>query len=186
VIERFFDYLERKILHPPVVGTIEEWSAWHAAQERDHPGLLLWLIWDLPYYLGAPRRRLRAAIRWVRYRTTRRYHVIKIRGLSPGYCDADTRMLYGCFSLLMDFVEKEIGGLAKLREWTSELLADEGYNHAAQIAFQEECEVLYLWWAVERPRRIDPIDLWNEDERQHQEDEDMLIRLIRIRRGMWT
>ena len=43
---------------------------------------------------------------WVRYRTTRRYHVVKT-GLPPGYNDVDTKMLHVNFNMFKEFVEVE-------------------------------------------------------------------------------
>jgi hypothetical protein len=57
---------------------------------------------------------------------------------------------------------------------------------------------LYLWWTEKRPNRIDPMSFYDEKERvisfdkvhmietqYHQEDTDMLIKLITIRQDIW-
>ena len=57
---------------------------------------------------------------------------------------------------------------------------------------------LYLWWTEKRPNRVDPMSFYDEKDRSnsfdkvhmtetqyHQEDTDMLIRLITIRQDIW-
>ena len=57
---------------------------------------------------------------------------------------------------------------------------------------------LYLWWTETRPNRPDPYDLYDENNktesfnkineletRYHQEDTNMLIKLISIRQDIW-
>lgn len=53
---------------------------------------------------------------WVAHRSWDKYHVIKSE-LPPGYYETDTRMLYGCFALLVDYVEIEMAW--QLRWWLS-------------------------------------------------------------------
>lgn len=43
---------------------------------------------------------------WILYRTTQKYHLVNTK-LEPGYYDKDWLMLNACFSLLVDFVERE-------------------------------------------------------------------------------
>lgn len=47
---------------------------------------------------------------WIRYRTTDRYHVVRT-GLAPGYQDFPERMLHANFSMLVDYVEIELGSI---------------------------------------------------------------------------
>mgnify|MGYP001602085484 CR=1 FL=1 len=63
-------------------------------------------------------------------------------------------------------------------------------------AEDKEIRELYLWWMDIRPKRVDPFGVIKEeyspdnamdlDEAYNQEDEDMLIRLMKIRLHMWT
>ena len=39
------------------------------------------------------------------HRTTRRFHIVKIRSLMPGYHDTDTRILHSMMNLVVDHVE---------------------------------------------------------------------------------
>ena len=156
---------------------------------------------------------------WIRYRTWARYHIIDTK-LPPGYHDKDQLMIYGCFSLLVDYVEKE--KCFEVIEWES----DPGHSADAK-----EIRSLYDWWKNVRPNRKDPIHdvgspnrkkpvvasvdedgdpatfafgeyddtpekiaAWNDackrshklEEEWNQEDEQNLIRLMRIRLRLWT
>lgn len=68
------------------------------------------------------------------------------------------------------------------------------------ISAKEQLD-LYNWWTIERPKRIDPYEeehfnkiqeqfgekYYNEiEEKYYKEDTEMLIRLIKIRRHLWT
>ena len=57
---------------------------------------------------------------------------------------------------------------------------------------------LYLWWTEKRPNRVDPMTLYDKTDKSnsldkvnmmetkyHQEDTDMLIKLITIRQDIW-
>ena len=62
----------------------------------------------------------------------------------------------------------------------------------SQAQAAREQRALYMWWKHERPNRADPYkDLPYEqileiEEKYAQEDEEMFIRLIKIRRSLWT
>jgi hypothetical protein len=68
---------------------------------------------------------------------------------------------------------------------------DNKQSHCAQ-----EQKELYLWWKDIRPTRVDPFDnvIWDDpnksrfdaEEEQFEEDTEMLIRLMKIRRSLWT
>ena len=66
-------------------------------------------------------RYLSDVISWIAFRTTRRYNIIKLRGLEPNYWDKDTMLLQAIMQLVADFVEVECAlmsreGPATLRE----------------------------------------------------------------------
>ena len=104
-------------------------------------------------------------------------------------------------------------GLAHL-DWEMALVDDETGEPTSQaIAAKEQFE-LYNWWTVTRPARKDPYEYetvaanldWDEflykkqtpediarrqrgfelEEQYSKEDDDMLIRLVKIRRNLWT
>lgn len=84
-------------------------------------------------------------------------------------------------------------------EWMPKDSPNYGQPTHQAIAAKEQLE-LYNWWKNVRPQRPDPYEHIDEDEakrerweRVHQieeqydkEDEEMLIRLIKIRRSLWT
>jgi hypothetical protein len=90
---------------------------------------------------------------------------LKIESLSKDeWKDADEIMLHACFQLLKDCVEKE--------------KVDSTCNYEAHKDFVDEVRFLYNWWKerVNKPTNLD----------QMAEDDEMLIRLIKIRTGLWT
>jgi hypothetical protein len=115
--------------------------------------------------------RLRRLTDWVRYRTTRRYHVIKT-GMKPGYSDVSEKMLHVNFNMLKDFIEVE-----KAYMWTwhekgtnnkseqpgvSHLLWEMGLDNddswkgnKTQASNAREQYELYDWWTNQRPYRVD-------------------------------
>lgn len=79
-------------------------------------------------------------------------------------------------------------GLAHL-EWEISL----GDTSPGQSDAAKEELDLYKWWKFERPARVDPFgtslvseEAWKLEEKYDQEDEEMLIRLIKIRKHLWT
>lgn len=157
-----------------------------------------------------------APFNWLGYRLlpSRQYHLVNT-GLPPGYYDPDTRLLHACFAMLVYHVEQEVGGLAKLEEWTNGLRANpdpnapEGWEDG-QATRQSEAALLYRWWTIEKPadeakceamlmhlygRR--PRIPWTEaDKAMHEEfraleakiasdEQSMLHRLIDIRGSLW-
>lgn len=145
---------------------------------------------------------------YIRNRYITKTHVLPT-SLKPGqWYDLDTRILHGVFTSLVDFVEQEKGhmwnitrsndestfsskrqsGLAYL-DWEIGL-GDECPN---QSAAAKEIKELYTWWKYQRPQRPDP---WGDDvvdenrldleAKQHDEDTEMLIRVMNIRGSLWT
>lgn len=70
-------------------------------------------------------------------------NVLKISALKKGseWCDKDRVMLYVCFQLLVDFIEKE----------KPQKIVDYDYDayHRKQW---KELQILYKYWKVDRPR----------------------------------
>jgi hypothetical protein len=102
-------------------------------------------------------------------------NVLKIKTLDKDWSDKDQVMLHACFQLLCDCIEKE-----KLLDST-----DWEHNQTFRNA-KKEIEELYAWWKirakVQQNNKLDPV--WTEG--QYDKDSDMLIRLIRIRKFLWT
>ncbi len=96
--------------------------------------------------------------------------ILKIESLPPVskqiWIDRDEIMLHSCFQLLKDFVEKE------KFEKTLE------YKH--HKPFIDEVRTLYKWWKKRSKKTFtnDILEMKNDDE--------MLIRLMKIRTQLWT
>lgn len=95
--------------------------------------------------------------------------ILKINSLPPvkdvPWIDRDHVMLHACFQLLQDVVEKE------------DIL-----NHVAYVGDQavilDEIRELYEWWLVRKDQ--------DRDNDLDEEDDKMLIRLIKVRLYLWT
>jgi hypothetical protein len=102
-------------------------------------------------------------------------NLLPIATLSENWADNDLMMLHACFQLLTNCIEQE--DLFTSTEWEE--------NEAAQEA-RHELEALYRWWQerseLERQRQLDPI--WTEH--VYETDNQMLIRLIKVRQYLWT
>ena len=219
--------------------TGEDWHDWRIEMRENYPiryflneefaSTFIW-PWKFP---------LERARDWVRYRTTRRHHIVKT-GQEPGYMDSGDQMFYSAFNLLKEFVEVEKAHMWKWCEGDSDLrgadagvaylkwemgLGKEGGLNQAENA--KEIYELYNWWVHERGNRKDPYEhpdwdryyelkkeIYGErgfgiathldtpelkklqdkifgrageiEEREEREDEEMFIRLAKVRKGMWT
>lgn len=101
---------------------------------------------------------------------------------------------------------KEMG--LEYLEWKMNLTLGEDPG-GSQAAYAKEKFAIYKWWTEERPKNWENLDkqlhewilikdaddsiatdyfkaYWEREEKLHQDDEDMLIRLMKIRRGLWT
>ena len=246
----------------PEYSTMKGWKEWEDNARAEQP-LAFWLNETVPEWLRDVKSSITSPLNnaryWIRMRVFDRYHIINTR-LKPGYSDADTRMLYGMFNLLVDFIEVDKAWMHVVfdnaerakrkhpwwsRGWTrfkSYRDPDAGLAHLAwemtlgdpDLPIEQRADTqardareqleLYKWWKEIRPARPDPHDAsgWTalcdartakgrsffddddetpEDESEtrrildecqriereyDEEDEAMLIRLVKIRKGMWT
>jgi len=97
-------------------------------------------------------------------------NILKIESLTDDWCDKDVVILHACFQLLKDFVEKEKEIIEQI-DWKH----DEKTENAKM-----EIDFLYNWW-LERFDKEDDLD-----EKQYEEDNLMLQRLIVVRKYLWT
>lgn len=116
---------------------------------------------------------------WVIYRTTQRYHIVNT-GLSPRYYENDERMLYASFSLLVEFIEVELGyymapeaqnrrlgrfkpsrelGEAWINQRLNDTFIDPFWDSSKEKEAYREIYDLYLWWKDIRPKRPDAHDI---------------------------
>lgn len=166
-------------MYPPPYADIKGWNDFDKECKKKYP-IRYWLNEILiPNTVWPIERRYKSVKDWFRYRLFERLHMINTK-LEPGYYDTDRRILYGMFSLLVDFVEIEKAwmqyisnkkykkpwyhmkrfrdkemGLTYL-EW--EITHPEVPDHQSKEA--KEIRELYLWWTKDRPNRIDPDDYY--------------------------
>jgi len=148
--------------------------------------------------------KFRNAKLWVKHRTNDRYDIVKT-DLPFGYHDIDKRMLHANFSLLVEFIEEELFSViciisSKLENlYATGVLDKEGVvvsffesrkeslinSEEYENLLVEDDEILFLyhWWTVTRKEREssekDPDQFYNEDT-------DMLVRLMKVRKALWT
>jgi hypothetical protein len=104
-------------------------------------------------------------------------NILHIRSLYAGWMDKDHVLLHACFQILSDFVEKEMR-VQDFPDWNT----DESSQNA-----KGEIEALYEWWLHRKDdRTMDAAKTFRENERIYEEDDNMLKRLIDVRRFLWT
>jgi len=101
--------------------------------------------------------------------------ILKIKTLSGDWFDKDIVMLHACFQLLTDCVENEKLFTGDI-DWT---------DNKEQINAKKEIEELYNWWN-ERKKQEENEKFNDLDKMQYEKDNEMLIRLIKIRQYLWT
>jgi hypothetical protein len=97
-------------------------------------------------------------------------NILKINTLTNAWADKDLILLHASFQLLTDCIEKE-NLLDCHADWAVD---DNTINAKAKI------EDLYRWW---QNRKMIDTDL---NEVQYYEDNEMLKRLIDVRKYLWT
>jgi hypothetical protein len=133
---------------------------------------------------------LKNIIYWFKYRFHPKYWqywLIKPKTLGIGYYDPDTLMLHSCMHLLVEFFEYQLD--RSHVEW----FHDDDHAHAFK-----EMKAIYEWWTIERVELERKIDNDYSDESKysydethyfsnilHHREQEMLHRLINIRRFMW-
>jgi hypothetical protein len=140
---------------------------------------------------------------WLRCKTFTRYHIINISGQDGykwGWIDRDHAMYLACFKLLTEFVELEdpTVGLRTEVDYRGDLDEKEWLEfHRPSIIPQLEREVevraLYNWWKAARKQEWDACyalkrgtEMYDEMNRLEEKDEEMLMRLMKVRRSLWT
>lgn len=101
--------------------------------------------------------------------------ILNIKTLSGDWCDKDIIMLHACFQLLTDCIEDE-----KLFTGHVDWNNDEEHKKA-----KEELEFLYNWW-IKRKNQDLEAEINDLEKEQYEEDNKMLIRLIKVRQYLWT
>lgn len=126
---------------------------------------------------------------WLRTHTINRYHLIDVRdkrnGYAWGWIDRDRLVLHACFVILANFIEKEDPqcGLRELPDNWSRQDWDQWDRP------DKELRALYNWWTKERPEKLAQQAkkyTYESDQRLFEEEDTMLLRLMKVRSYMWT
>lgn len=156
------------------------------------------------------------AYQWVRYRTYNRFHCVNMgETLKPGYYDIDIRMLHANFTLLCSYVEKEMDiidwtdsdeskhvkkEIDELYFWWKNVfphyddnnpLFAKGVKCTSEFVKCEDGSGMSKLTDVGSPEQIEKWktackDSFEYEEKMYKEIEDNLIRLIKIRRCLWS
>lgn len=236
-------------MFPPDSATAEEWEIFEQNCKTKFP-IRYWLNESLiPNTWDYVKNSFDTFKTMLNHYLVERLHVIDTK-LPPGYYDLGTRLLYGLFALLVDYVEVECAWMNKMSEkgieekrpwwkkkprfkrsrekgleylnWEIGLKDEntrdinEGAVNTSQSDAAQTAKELYLWWVDERPKRKDPYEaldafpiskgkslkdwinkddperdkalkeMYAEEIRQDDEDTEMLMKLVKVRKSLWT
>lgn len=127
---------------------------------------------------------------WVRCHTWNRYHLIDIRGDGDydwGWIDRCEAMKLACFKLLRDFVDNEDPrcGYRTMADYEYEGMGEhERREIQEQLDNDAEVRTLYDWWVYARKHD------WESGRFTYryleEKDDEMLDRLMKVRKTLWT
>lgn len=127
----------------------------------------------------------------IQYRFFEKYHYLKTGFDKDRFYDLDDRILYAVFNEFQRYIEEEKAALDETGDFLAYLdyemslgkEPDEDNPFIEANKCQAECAkeqlALYLWWKVRQHEE------YVSDE-QSKEDDEMLIRLMKIRGSLWT
>jgi hypothetical protein len=170
-----------------------------------------WSLWDKIVYRWYAIGR---GYKWLKCYLFHPYNVIKVRSLPPTWCDKDHLILEVNFQLLVDYVEKErafeivatddpsckeqYDEVKFLYKWWTE----DRKNRIEPFDETRKYEPDKVWDEIKQPNGntlLKPIrskgsDIYDDsisragwlDELYHEEDTEMLVRLMKIRRTLWV
>lgn len=164
-----------------------------------------WFIWPV-------RHPVAEAWYWLRTHTVNRYHIVNLKnprnGYKWGWIDRDQAILFACFNIFQDFCEKE-KGLDSLKfqaecDW-KEWGEGAAEMRATKYAEYQEAKSLYDWWTGGRAAEHAEVDAlydkldrnvivdqpsWDSWNARYvalpARDDEMLLRLMKIRNTLWT
>ena len=144
---------------------------------------------------------------------SRRYHILDLRqpdnqpdSYRYGWCDTDHRMLFAIFNLLNQFVEGEMPNYYCPTE--EEVEKDPSLIHQRKFVF--EVNAIHHWWNVTRKQDLKAYDnllsQWHDVRKEGKKEkaaqlfkilgsvekdnedkvDEMIARLMKIRRSLWT
>lgn len=192
------------------------WQDWHRHVKQLHPVRYFIVesvpkFWRYKIYWPI-KRPIEKAHYWLvsHLIPSRRYHMLDLRqpgGYQYGWNDVPEKMLYAMFNLLGEYLNKEQPFDLSDSYTEEQIEADPGMK--LQQGSLCEARAIYHWWTVGKKQEEDAIsdqqDIWwkarkakdpeaethftklNEmKEAQENKTDEMIARLMKIRRGLWT
>lgn len=181
--------------NPPKFATGEEWAYFERNFMKNAP---------IRYKLKRLILRIKSLYRiyitdsidWVKFRTTKKYHIIKT-GLNPGYHNISTRILHANFFLLEKYVNIRGANnvddeIFKLYTWWTETRPNRVMLETTPLpegtmgvfsSFTKEYKEQYAVELKQFHQESDDID--KQWEVFYDEDTEKLIELMKIRRNLW-
>lgn len=179
----------------PCTLSFEGWDIYDAEMKRKYPITMGFKHFITGIYYSLVRKKDKIYY-WFYYRLVKNWSIVN-SGLPRGYHDKPELMLHCNFQLLKDFVEKEKPG--EMINWES----DENHSYA-----WNEIQSLYNWWIKDFPQRVEleeniysqteqkeinkeqKRELYKElaelEKQWNIENNENLIRLMRVREYLWT
>ncbi len=181
------------------------WEKWEDDMKGKYP-IRFFFYETIPDIWGDIRHKVRNIKWWFfhRFHPKHRYHVVRTR-LEPGYYDPDTLILESCFALLCDFVEYNTvkehidwDVTPETREIWDEMNRLANWFNFERPHREEAFDLMYK--DVERPENVFNYDqddprykpyhdylkaITDYENKWRDEDEEMLIRLMKIRNYLW-
>lgn len=191
------------------------WEDWHEENKKKYPiryflseTFTLW--WTVKVSMRLENYRY-----WIVSHTTKRYHKLDLRqpftdtedDYKWGWVDEDAQILFANFNILCAYV-KTINSSRYSFNYSDESIKKLEENEAfEQIKHLKEVKILYEYWTVHRKvklkKRVQLLLDWSHNKKLDvdrirwdalkaiekeidEEEEEMLVRLIKIRKGLWT
>lgn len=191
------------------------WEDWDNKMRKEYP-IRYFFAETLPFWFKTRiRRHVKDTIYFFKCHLlpSHRYHFLDLRQPKKkgkysyrwGWLDSDSKMVYALFNILNTFVEEELPNMY--------CPSEEDVNANPYMASQRnhylEIKAIHYWWNIERERHIqlhdDLLNRWStakqtRDPAEHQlwdelqkmeaaaeiKEDEMIGRLIKIRRSLWT
>lgn len=124
------------------------------------------------------RRKLNDAYYYWKCRLWHRYNMVVCKTLPPTWCDRDYLLLFACFQILIEFVELE-------QPWQFNA-TDEELDKAYVDCPGRGQEEIKEWAEIRELYRWGKSRLADKYVDNYKKDDEMLIRLIKVRGHLWT
>lgn len=191
------------------------WEDWEKEMRKRYP-VRYFFAETLPHWYRVNiKGPIKDKLYWVKCHVmpSHRYHFLDLRqpknadgiGYKYGWIDSDTQMVYALFNILNNFVKHELPNFYCPSE--EDVQADPNLLYQRTVFL--EAKAIHYWWNVERLRQNKNynellhnwsearkantanaqqlwIDLHKAEEAMDAKEDEMIARLLKIRRSLWT